>query len=386
MKRASQTPRVALVVGTTSESGRQILAGFRRYLETNGRWQIRLIEPEGVGVLHEWEGDGVISQSMEGVVGDVVKKLRIPAVNLSEVEKIRGVSRVEYDYLGMGREAAEHLIGRGFERLAFVGPTESDEAEDYYRGFCMAVEIRRAGARPIWHKIAGIENGVLEAEREGMGEWLRQLDRSTGVATFTDGVGRLLLDVAACEGIDVPEEVAVVGTGDDALICQLCTPTLSSVSIDRERKGFEAGMLLSRLMKGECRGSKVERLEPLGVLERESTSVTADCGDEVVTAAVKIIQREACDGVTVSEILDELCVSRSLLERRFAKYRGHSPQAEIRQVRTKHMKHLLATTDLPLSEVASQSGYVHQEYMSVVFKREVGETPGAYRRQHRRLA
>jgi LacI family transcriptional regulator len=40
---------------------------------------------------------------------------------------------------------------------------------------------------------------------------------------------------------------------------------------------------------------------------------------------------------------------------------------------------LLAESDLPLSEIAALAGYAHPEYMSVVFKRETGQTPGYFR-------
>jgi LacI family transcriptional regulator len=43
------------------------------------------------------------------------------------------------------------------------------------------------------------------------------------------------------------------------------------------------------------------------------------------------------------------------------------------------VKQLLAESDLPLTQIASLAGYAHPEYMSVVFKRETGQTPGQFR-------
>ena len=62
---------------------------------------------------------------------------------------------------------------------------------------------------------------------------------------------------------------------------------------------------------------------------------------------------------------------------------GDSPQAEIRAVQLKRVKQLLAETDLSLDQIAELAGYAHPEYLSVVFKREIGETPGQYRRRTR---
>ena len=42
---------------------------------------------------------------------------------------------------------------------------------------------------------------------------------------------------------------------------------------------------------------------------------------------------------------------------------------------------LLATTDLPLLEVARKSGFTNAALLSVAFRREVGVPPGVYRRR-----
>ncbi len=73
-------------------------------------------------------------------------------------------------------------------------------------------------------------------------------------------------------------------------------------------------------------------------------------------------------------------LSRSALDRRFRRYFGRSPQAEIRLVQVKRLKQLLAETDLPLRAIVDLSGFDHVEYLSVVFKRLTGLSPGRYRR------
>ncbi len=81
------------------------------------------------------------------------------------------------------------------------------------------------------------------------------------------------------------------------------------------------------------------------------------------------------------DVLRRVPLSRSVLEHRFRAYLGRSPQAEIRAVRIKRGKQLLVETDLPLYRIAQLSGFEHAEYFSVVFKRIVAQTPGAYRRE-----
>ncbi|WP_372898775.1 helix-turn-helix transcriptional regulator, partial [Stieleria sp.] len=117
---------------------------------------------------------------------------------------------------------------------------------------------------------------------------------------------------------------------------------------------------------------------PLGIAERLSTDVMA-IDDEDVAAAIQMIRFRACEGLTVSDILAEVPIARSSLERRFRQYLGRSPQAEIRRVQIKRACQLLRDTELSLVKISRLTGFKHAEYFSVVFKREVNQTPGRYR-------
>jgi LacI family transcriptional regulator len=41
----------------------------------------------------------------------------------------------------------------------------------------------------------------------------------------------------------------------------------------------------------------------------------------------------------------------------------------------------LVETDLPVARVADLTGFKHAEHLCVAFKREIGKTPGQYRRE-----
>ncbi|MGL1409763.1 helix-turn-helix domain-containing protein, partial [Vibrio parahaemolyticus] len=44
-------------------------------------------------------------------------------------------------------------------------------------------------------------------------------------------------------------------------------------------------------------------------------------------------------------------------------------------------RELLESTDLPIIEIAAQVGYDDPSYLARLFRREVGVTPAAYRRE-----
>jgi LacI family transcriptional regulator len=157
----------------------------------------------------------------------------------------------------------------------------------------------------------------------------------------------------------VPDEVAVLGVDDDALLCELCDPPLSSVIPNPERIGYEAAALLDRLMAGDRPALREWLIPPLSVATRRSTDVLA-IDDADFAAAVRYIRQHACQGTNVREVLKHVPQSRTMLERKFRKYLGHSPQDEIRAVQLRRVKQLLAETNLSLERIAPLAGYKHR--------------------------
>jgi LacI family transcriptional regulator len=176
----------------------------------------------------------------------------------------------------------------------------------------------------------------------------------------------------------VPDEVAVVGVDNAETFCELCNPPLSSVVPDAERIGFEAAALLDRLMAGNPAPKHSLLVEPLGVVTRQSSDVFA-VEDPLVARAVRFIREQACQGIKVADVLGAVRCSRSVLERRFREHLGHSPQEELRAIQLRRVKELLTETDWTLPRIAEAVGLEHPEYLSVIFKRETGQTPGQFR-------
>ena len=85
----------------------------------------------------------------------------------------------------------------------------------------------------------------------------------------------------------------------------------------------------------------------------------------------------------MADVLAEVPVSRSVLERQFRQVLGRTPKAEILRVQLDRAKQLLAETDLPLAAVAARTGFRTEKYFGDIFHRKVGERAGAYRRRAR---
>jgi LacI family transcriptional regulator len=372
------------MVETSLVYGRHLLRGIIRYLRSHQPWSV-FFELRELGAspppwLKDWRGDGIISRPTSPVLSELLRKKKIPAVNLNDVYSDLGLPLIESDHGAIGRLAAEHLLERGFRHYAFCGFTGHAWSGKRRAGFAAA--LAQAGCIcAVYESPWGGPNAhPWEQEQGQIAAWLHSQPRPLGVLACNDMRGQHVLDACQRVNLGVPEEVAVIGVDNDLLLCELCDPPLSSVVPNAERIGYDAAALLDRLMAGEKPQRREWLIEPLGVTTRQSTDVLA-IDDAHVAAAVRYIREHACQGATVKDVLAHVPLSRTILERRFRKYLGRSPQAEIRAVQVKRVKQLLAETDLRLERIAELAGYEHPEYLSVVFKRETGQTPGQYRRQ-----
>jgi LacI family transcriptional regulator len=144
------------------------------------------------------------------------------------------------------------------------------------------------------------------------------------------------------------------------------------------RIGFEAAALLDRLMAGAPPPAEPLLIEPLHVVGRQSSDVVA-VEDADIARALRFIREHACAGITVQDVLAEVPLSRSTLERRMRQLLGRTPSSEIVRVRLNRVQQLLANTSLSLAAIAGKTGFEHPQYLNTLFKRQFGLTPGTYR-------
>jgi LacI family transcriptional regulator len=328
--------------------------------------------------LRNWKGDGIIARIETEAIAAVVRRMHLPTVDVSAARKVRNIPWVETDDRELARLAARHLIDRGFRTLAFCGEPHFNWSIWREQQFLQFAQ--EAGCE--CHVFAGKSSSDKEyswtRERRRLTSWVEELPKPVGVMACYDFKGQQLLDVCRELDIAVPEQVAVIGVDNDARLCRLCTPPLSSVIPDTHRTGYEAAELLDRMMRGEKVGTDGVLIPPLGIAERQSSDVYA-IDDADIAAALRYIREHACEGISVADVLSAVPLSRRMLEHRFLKLVRRTPHAEIIRIRMERAGRLLRETDLSLAEIASRAGFADANYLSVAFKKQMGVSPRAYR-------
>jgi LacI family transcriptional regulator len=383
------TPRVALLIESSRSYGRELLMGVAKYVRIYGPWSIEFEEGDPGEHFPKWFGrwrwDGIIARVSTPAMAEVLSRTGVPVVDLSGSLPEAGFPRIRSDEDAVGRMAADHLIERGFKNFAFCGFNGTDWSD--LRRASFERRVSEAGFACQAFENPGPTQSFSISDYEEHGErherdlmaWLQSLPKPCGLMACNDARGRQVLNCCREVGVAAPDEVAVIGVDKDEIFCELSDLPLSSVILNTQQIGFEAAALLGRLMAGENAESSSILVKPMGVMARQSTDVLA-IDDRHIAAALKHIREQACDGLDVESILKVVPLSRSVLERRFSQILGISPKAEILRVRLDRVCRLLAESDLSLAEVAQKAGFEHPEYMSRLFKKKMGITPGEFRK------
>jgi LacI family transcriptional regulator len=308
----------------------------------------------------------------------MVDDLGVPAVDTLQQLAGLDVPAVTSDPQAVAQLAADHLLDRHFRHFAFVG-VDGALWSDLRRDALLKILAKNGHDCEVYSSnVRRRGTAGWERDQQELAQWLRELPKPVGVISPFDLRARQVLDACRWNGLAVPDHVAVIGVGNDEMLCNLGEPPLTSVKLNFELLGYQAAALLDQLMQGKRAPAKPTMIKPLGVAMRRSTDIMA-IDDPLTVQALRYIQVHACDGIKVAEVAEHCGASRRVIELSFNKFFGISPHDYIVRTKVARVKQLLLETDYSLETIATKCGFHHAPYLSVLFKKHVGQTPGEYR-------
>jgi AraC family transcriptional regulator len=115
-----------------------------------------------------------------------------------------------------------------------------------------------------------------------------------------------------------------------------------------------------------------------------SASRCAGIRPEVLARVLQLIDQRYNEPLRVEDLGRHAALSPFHFARMFKISVGQAPHAYLTTKRMQHARELLSTTAVPIAEIARRVGFRTQAHFSGVFRKQVGMTPGQYRREHRR--
>lgn len=384
-------PAIGLMIESSRASGRALLYGIAKCAHHYGPWAIYW-EPGGLEKawpkLKALEMDGIILRDVDQL--EEVSALGIPAVVIGHSKmEIPNMVNVVTDSGAVGRIGAEHLLKCGFKHFAFCGyggeeasnvPRESSDWSRL-RQESFGRNIQKAGFPVHEYTTLAPTSQTSNKEHQRMAAWLQSLPKPLGVMACNDDCGRHVIEACKLANLAVPDVVGVLGADNDEVVCGLSDPPMSSVAIHFERAGYEAALVLFRLLRGKRQVPMKIMVQASHVIARRSTDITA-ASNPHVTKALQFIRDHARENVMVTEVSRAAGLSRRALEIKFRQEVGCSIREHIRRIRTDQIVRLLVETDLPIGQIAHSLGFADIQHFARYFRAGKHTSPRAFRREH----
>jgi LacI family transcriptional regulator len=330
--------------------------------------------------IRELNPAGIITESLPELT-EVILKLHLPTVVVDSDLTHPGAVSVDVDDHAVGAQAARFFQQGGYGNFACVH-NATPYSEQRLEGFRAALGDGIAS----FHAFRQIERRARHymeswnAPTERLRAWLMRLPKPVAIFAVHDPLGRLVAEASSEAGLQVPDELAIMGANNDDLVCGLSYPPLSSVEIAWDRIGALAGKWVIDLMEGRRAPASPLLVQPGPVCVRQSTALVA-VEDPDVRRVVQYLRDHHRDSLTIDGVCRTLHLSRRTVERKFAMHLRTTPWDSLCRMRVDTARSLLVRSDDAISNIATGCGFSDPERFSVVFRRHVGQSPSAFRKE-----
>lgn len=374
---------IALEIDEPHRRHQDTYSGIQTYMREHPGWACFIDE-------HPLDGNNAYAPDLppyDGIImrmtSDFIKRMQgtgIPAVNVHYQAHQPGLASVLPDPVRTGQVAADHLIGLGIPRLCYI----TDKSHKFYRDVWEAFKIRAeeegVPCSPRFFKEPLYRNrkGWLKMKTDVL-RCIGEMTPPVGVFVATAPLARVLIQTAQTRGWHVPRDMAVLAGRDLTAVVEV-EPKISSIEVNYHRIGVMAAQLLDALIDGRAIPDEPIYVPPGDITPRASTDYRV-VNDEVVSQALHYIADHLDQKLRVEDIAYALNISPRLLQQRFAEHLSTGISNEIRRLRLEKAKRLLTEPERQISSIPAVVGFNSSNAMNKIFMREMGITPGEYRKQ-----
>ena len=331
-----------------------------------------------------WQGDGaIICTSKSSIQFKFAQTLKCPIVYIDLYNEIEKGYRVRTDCTAHGKVAAKFFLEKGYSNFAFYGPSQgrSKTTELFYQGYIEKLKTKGY-------------NDIIRFSPRRIKKWdllqarllkqLSRLQKPTAIYTVEDSWAMDLIDAAQNANLAIPEQLAVLGNGNNKLECNSVSIPISSIDSNFYEVGVVAAKLIEKVQKDKNIDTAPILISPkTEIAERNSTDVIA-VKHLGIAKALRFIAHNFHKPINVDDVAEVAGVSRAGLHKAFKKHINRPPGHEIIRQRFNHAKKLLRETNYKVNEVAVMSGFTNSWPLYELFKKELKTSPRQYRLKNKK--
>ena len=377
--------KILLLTDYSQESERRFLNGFVKYTDTQGGCifypMSHLISKtkdnskEIIKIARKFKVDAILGL-WHNINVEEARKLNIPIFLRTYKKVYNEFPMLTGHYKEFGAYAADFFINQNFANYAFIGMKDILWSVSRYEGYSEQIGISK--------KISTYNYEVedFQNEIEEISAWLRTLPKPIAMFACNDFMARQVTEICQMNGIRIPEDISLLGVDNDEFMCNISSPTLSSIKLNFEKHGYEIAQTLFKMVAEKKTWPARIPVEAIGVVERMSTKRKI-ISDPYIREIVDFISRNYTQEIDIRKLTSFIPLSRRAIELKFKKeMHPYTISSYILKLRLEHFCHLLQTSELPVSTAADRSGFIDNSNFSTLFKKYKGMTPTEYRKKH----
>ena len=381
--------RVIFLTDLSEEYGRRLLRGFTRYVqETDEAWSIyrmplSIREKYGIEEVVRWaqrmKVNAVIGQFHNTDNVDLFRQNGIIAIAQDFKKRFSSIPNITGPHYQAGQMCAEYFIKKGFRNFAFYGTRNIEWADERCAGFRETVSA--SNPEFSFSALRSRANDTLwYYDPTKIAMWLQALPKPVAIMACDDNQAYHIVEACRLVGggnCRIPDDIAVLGVDNDETMCLISTPNLSSLNQGVEQGGYDVARLIDRLIKDPEAQPEDVIVMPTHIVTRQSTDIYAN-NDPHISRVLKYIHENITQKLLVPKLVEQVPLSRRLLEKRFRNEMGTSIYNYIVSVRIEKMAQMLSEGS-NVSEAAAELGFADIKNLSRMFRQMKGMSPSEYR-------
>jgi len=199
--------------------------------------------------FHERRVDGIlVTASRVGALYiPLLAQLKVPIVLINNQHPGEFVYSVMIDNITASREATQHLIQLGHKRIAYIGDRFGFQSDtERFAGYRQALEMADL---PFLPELIAHGDGKPEGAMQATEKLLALPQLPTAIFCYNDMSALGALRVIRAQGLDVPDDISLVGF-DDLFIASYTHPPLTTIRQPKRQMGRMAMEILLKLFSG----------------------------------------------------------------------------------------------------------------------------------------
>lgn len=375
--------KILLLTDYSQESERRFLNGFVKYTDTQGGCifypmshlisETRDNSKEIIRLAKKFKVDAILGL-WHNIDTEEAKKLGIPIFLRTYRKEYPDFPMLTGYYKDFGAYAADYFINQNFHNYAFIGRKDIIWSTFRREGYCGQVASVRKKEAFVYE----VED--FQSETEAISTWLHSLPKPIALLACNDFMARQVTEICLLENIRIPEDISLLGVDNDEFMCNISSPTLSSIRLNFEKHGYDLAKILFKMIREKQIWPARIAVEAIGVVERMSTRHKI-ISDPYIREIVEFIKHNYTQDIDIRKLVSFIPLSRRAIELKFKKeMHPYTITSYLTKLRLEHFCHLLEHTSMPIKEAAEQSGFIESSNFSTIFRKHMGCTPSAYRK------